>query len=146
MKSIDLRAALIAANNVNLNGADALVETAILKQLIESCKARIEELEDEAKTLAEAKLSALGAKKGKFEHNGHHFTLDRENVYDLIGNTSKYNTTDAATYRRKAREQRALKEQSSVLTKEMKAIYDAYPINHPKMEPDEVKRTLKCID
>ena len=45
MKAIDLRQALIEANNVNLNGADALVETRAMRQLIESCKARIEELE-----------------------------------------------------------------------------------------------------
>ena len=37
MKAIELRAALIEANNVNLNGADALEETSVLKQLIESC-------------------------------------------------------------------------------------------------------------
>ena len=34
MKAIELQAALIAANNVNINGADALAETSILKQLI----------------------------------------------------------------------------------------------------------------
>ena len=146
MKAIELRAALIEANNVNLNGADALEETSVLKQLIESCKARVEELEDDAKALAEAELAALGAKKGKFEHNGHHYTLDREDVYDLIGDPKKYNSADAATYRRKAKEQKALKDQSSVLTKEMKAIYDAFPTVHPKIEADDEKKTLKCLD
>jgi len=146
MKAIELRAALIAANDMNLNGADALVETAILKQLIESCKARIEEVEDEAKTMAEAELSALGAKKGKFEHGGHHFTLDREAVYDLIGKPQKYTMPEAVTYRQKAKEQKALKDQSAVLTKEMKAIYDAFLITHPKIEADEMKRTLKCLN
>ena len=146
MKAIELRAALIAANDMNLNGADALVETAILKQLIESCKARIEEVEDEAKTMAEAELSALGAKKGKFEHGGHHFTLDREAVYDLIGKPQKYTMPEAVTYRQKVKEQKALKDQSAVLTKEMKAIYDAFLITHPKIEADEMKRTLKCLN
>ena len=42
MKAIELRAALIEANNVNLNDGDALVETSVLKQLIESCKARVD--------------------------------------------------------------------------------------------------------
>ena len=78
MKAIEIRAALIAANDMNLNGADALVETAILKQLIESCKARVEELDDKAKALAEAELAKLGGMSSKFEHSGHHFTLDRE--------------------------------------------------------------------
>ena len=146
MQAIDLRAALIAANDINLNGADALVETSILKQLIESCKARVEELDPEAKVLAEQELTRIGAAKGKFEHEGHHYSLDKDVIYDLIGNTKKYNTKDAATYRLKAREQRALKDQSSALTKEMKAIYDNYPTNHPSVEPDGVKKTLKCLD
>ena len=67
-------------------------------------------------------------------------------MYDLIDNPKKYNTSDAATYRRKARKQKALKDQSAVLTKEMRAIYEAYPINHPNIEPDSVKQTLKCLD
>ena len=146
MKAIELRAALIAANEINLNGADALVETSILKQLIESCKTRIDELDPEAKLLAEQELAKIGFRSGKFEHEGHHYTMDVDDVYDLIGDTKKYNTTDAATYRRKAREQKALKAQSSVLTKDMKAIYDAYPINHPNIEPDSIKQTLKCLD
>ena len=146
MKSIELRAALIAANEINLNGGDALVETSILKQLIESCKTRVEELEDDAKALAEEELAKIGATKGKFEHEGHHYTLDKDKVYDIIGDTKKYNTTEAANYRRKAKEQKALKDQSAVLTKDMRAIYDAYPINHPNIDPDSVKTTLKCLD
>ena len=146
MKAIELRAALIAANEINLNGGDALVETSILKQLIESCKTRVEELEDAAKALAEEELSKIGATKGKFEHEGHHYTLDKDKVYDIIGDTKKYNTKDAAEYRRKAREQKALKDQSSALTKEMKTIYDNYPVNHPNIEPDSEKTTLKCLD
>ena len=146
MKAIELRTALIAANDINLNGADALVETSILKQLIESCKTRIETLEPEAKALAEQELTKIGATKGKFEHAGHHYTLDKDKVYDIIGDTKKYNTADAATYRHKAKEQKALKDQSAVLTKEMKAIYDAYPINHPNIEADSEKTTLKCLD
>ena len=146
MKAIELRAALIAANEINLNGGDALVETSILKQLIESCKTRVEELEDAAKALAEEELSKIGATKGKFEHEGHHYTLDKDKVYDIIGDTKKYNTKDAAEYRRKAREQKALKDQSSALTKEMKTIYDNYPINHPNIGPDSEKTTLKCLD
>ena len=146
MKAIELRVALIAANDVNLNGSDALVETSVLKQLIESCKARVEELETEAKALAEEELAKIGATKGKFEHEGHHYTLDKDKVYDLIGDAKKYNTPEAANYRRKAKEQKALKDQSAVLTKEMKAIYDAYPINHPNIEADSEKTTLKCLD
>ena len=146
MKAIELRAALIAANDINLNGADALVETSILKQLIESCDARVEELKAEAKSLAEQELAKLGLKKGSFEHAGHHYTYDRDDVYDILTNVKKYNTPDAATYRQKAKEQKGLKEKSSALTKEMKTIYDNYPTNHPLITPDSEKTTLKCID
>ena len=50
MKAIDLRAALIAANDINLNGASALEETRALRQLIASANARIEELESPRNT------------------------------------------------------------------------------------------------
>lgn len=146
MKAIDLTQALINANDVTITKVDALVETSVLKQLIESCKARIEHLEPEAKILAEKALSEIGENSGKFEHAGHHYTLDVVPVFDLIGDTKKYNTPEAASYRRKAREQQDLRDQSAVLTKQMKAIMDAYPINHPNLAPDGLKRTLKCID
>ena len=146
MQAIDLRTALIEANNVNLNGSDALMETSVLKQLIESCKARINQLESDAKTMAETVLTQRGAKKGSFEHNGHHYTFERDDVYDIIGKPKKYNTSDAATYRSKALEQKNLKEKSAALTREMKTIYDNYPTNHPNIEPDSEKITLKCID
>ena len=81
-----------------------------------------------------------------FTHRGHHYTLDAVPVFDLIGNPNKYNTAEAATYRRKAREQQNLKKQSAMLTKEMKNIMDAYPGNHPNLAPDALKRTLKCLD
>ena len=146
MKAIEIRAALIAANDMNLNGADALVETAILKQLIESCKARVEELDDEAKTLAAVILSEKGADKGKFEHEGHTYTLDREVVYNILTDTKKYNYTEAATYRALAREQTALRAQIASRTKKMKAIYDAIPSDHPRLKADDEKFTLKCLN
>ena len=146
MKAIVLTQALINANDVTITKADALVETSVLKQLIESCKARVEQLEPEAKILAEKALSEIGENSGKFTHQGHHYTLDCVPVFDLIGDTKKYNTPEAATYRRKAREQQEHRDQSAVLTKQMKTIMEAYPINHPNLVPDDYKRTLKCLD
>ena len=146
MKAIEIRAALIAANDMNLKGADALVETAILKQLIESCKARVEELDNDAKTLAAAILSEKGADKGKFEHEGHTYTLDREVVYNILTDTKKYNYTEAATYRALAREQTILRAQIASRTKKMKAIYDAIPSDHPRLKADDEKFTLKCLN
>ena len=146
MKAIELRAALIAANDINLNGADALVETSVLKQLIESCKARVDELETDAKTLAEGKLEELGETSGKFEHEGHHYTLDVTPVFDIVGKPQKYTMPEGVTFRQKSAEQKSLKSQSSAITKALKAIKDAFPQVHPNIEPDEVTYVLKCID
>ena len=127
MNAIELTQALINANDVTIIKAD-------------------EQLEPEAKILAEKALSEIGENSGKFTHQGHHYTLDCVPVFDLIGDTKKYNTPEAATYRCKAREQQEHRDQSAVLTKQMKAIMEAYPINHPNLAPDGCKRTLKCLD
>ena len=146
MKAIELTAALIAANDVTITKVDALVETSVLKQLIESCKARIEKLDKEAQVIAAHQLAEMGVNSGKFMYHGHHYTMDCVPVFDLIGNPNKYNTPEAATYRRKAREHQDHRDQAAVLTKQMKAIMEAYPIEHPNILPDGYKRTLKCLD
>lgn len=141
MKAIDLRQALIAANNINLNGADALVETSILKQLIASCEARVDELEREAKEMA-----LTHTRSGKFEHEGHHYTLDVTEVFDIVGKPQKYTMPEGVEYRKKAAEQAEYKKESAKLTRKMKEIMDNFPEDHPNIEPDEVKKTLKCLD
>ena len=146
MKAINLSAALIAANNINLNPADALVETSILKQLIESCKARIEALEPEAKILAEKALSELGENSGKFEHQGHHYTLDLALVFDIIGKPQKYTMPEGVDYRRMAVEKAEYQRQAAKLTPKMKTIMDDFPKDHPNIIPDAITRTLKCLD
>lgn len=146
MKAIELRAALIAANDINLNGADALIESTILKQLIESCKARIEEIEPAAKKLAENKLAEKGETSGKFDHEGHHYTLDMTLVFDIVGKPQKYTMPEGVEYRKKFNEQAEYKKKSAKLTRKMKEIMDDFPENHPNIEPDEIKQTLKCLD
>ena len=146
MKAIELRAALIAANNVNINGADALVETSILKQLIESCKARVDELDSAAKILAGGELDELGEKSGKFEHEGHHYSLDVTPVYHMVSRPQKYTMQEAVDYRKKADEQNDYKKESAKLTREMKTIMENFPKDHPNIVPDEFKETLKCLD
>ena len=146
MKAIELRAALIAANDINLNGADALIESTILKQLIESCKARIEEIEPAAKKLAEGKLAEKGETSGKFDHEGHHYTLDVTLVFDIVGKPQKYTMPEGVEYRKKFNEQAEYKKKSAKLTRKMKEIMDDFPENHPNIEPDEIKQTLKCLD
>ncbi len=146
MKAINLSAALIAANNINLNPADALVETSILKQLIESCKARIEALEPEAKILAEQTLSEMGVTSGKFEHAGHHYTLDLALVFDIIGKPQKYTMPEGVDYRRMAAEKAEYQRQAAKLTPKMKTIMDDFPKDHPNIIPDAITRTLKCLN
>ena len=146
MKAIELRAALISANDINLNGADALVESSILKQLIASCEDRVKKLDSEAKKLARKELKKLKVRSGKFEHEGHHYIYDLEEVYNILTDLDKYDTADAKSYRSKAARQKAIKDKSATLTKEMKTIYDNYPVNHPDITPDSEKTTLKYID
>ena len=141
MKAIELRAALIAANDVNLNGADALVETSILKQLIASCEARMDELEREAKEMA-----LTHTKSGQFTHEGHTYELQENVTFDFMGKPQKYTMPEGVTFRQKTAEQKSLKSQSSAITKALKAIKDAFPITHPNIEPDEVTYVLKCIE
>ena len=85
MQAIELRAALIAANDINLNGADALVETSILKQLIASCEARVDELEKEAKEMA-----LTHTRSGQFTHEGHTYELQENVTFDFVGKPQKY--------------------------------------------------------
>ncbi len=146
MKAINLSAALIAANDVTTTQADALVETSILKQLIESCKARIEALEPEAKILAEKTLSEQGGNSGKFEHKGHHYTLDLALVFDIIGKPQKYTMPEGVDYRRMAVEKAEYQRQAAKLTPKMKTIMDDFPKDHPNIIPDAITRTLKCLD
>ena len=146
MKAIELSAALIAANDVTITKLDALVETSVLKQLIESCKARIEALEPKAKILAEKELAEIGQNSGKFEHAGHHYTMDCVPVFDIIGKPQKYTMTEGVEYRRMAAEKAEYQRQAAKLTPKMKTIMDDFPKDHPNIIPDGISRTLKCID
>ncbi len=111
MKAIELRQALIEANDVNLNGGDALVETRVLRQLIASAEDRIKALVPEAKRLAKEEMEKQGVTSGEFTHEGHTYEAQRDVVYDILGDPKKYNSKDAAEYRQKEREQKEYKTQ-----------------------------------
>jgi hypothetical protein len=96
--------------------------------------------------LAEGKLEELGETSGKFEHEGHHYTLDVTPVFDIVGKPQKYTMPEGVEYRKKAQEQAEHKKESAKLTRKMKEIMDNFPEDHPNIEPDEVKKTLKCLD
>ena len=53
---------------------------------------------------------------------------------------------EGVTFRQKNAEQQVLKAKSAKLTKDMKAIKDAFPLTHPNIEPDEVTYTVVCVD
>jgi len=146
MKAIDLRQALIEANDVNLNSADALVETRALRQLIASVEERIKTLNPAAKALAKEEMAKQGITSGKFDHEGHHYTLDVTLVFDIVGKPQKYTMPEGVEYRKKFNEQAEYKKKSAKLTRKMKEIMDDFPENHPNIEPDEIKQTLKCLD
>ena len=146
MKAIDLTQALINANDVTITKLDALVETSVLKQLIESCKARIEALEPEAKILAEKALSEIGENSGKFEHQGHHYTLDLALVFDIIGKPQKYTMPEGVEYRELAAQQDELRKRTQAKTKQMSTVATNFRTAHPNIAPDDIKKVLKFID
>ena len=135
-----------AIKTTEVLGASALEETRALRQLIASAEERIKALAPDAKSLAKLEMTAQGITSGEFKHNGHTYEAQRDIFYDILGDPKKYNSKDAAEYRQKAREQKEYKKQSSVLTKAMKAILDAFPALHPKIEPERDDITVKCID
>lgn len=147
MKAIDLREALIEANNVNLNSASALEETRALRQLVASANARIEELE--VKAVEDAKVFAIeqnGEEKGKFLFDGHHFELRCAETYDFVGKPQKYTMEEGVAFRQKTAEQQVLKAKSAAITKVLKTLRDNFPTLHPNIEPDSVEFTVVCVD
>ena len=148
MKAIEMNEAIMEAiKTTEVLGASALEETRALRQLIESSKARIEELDETA--VEDAKVCALeqnGEDKGKFLFDGHHYELRKTETNDFVGKPQKYTMEEGVTFRQKNAEQQVLKAKSSQLTKDMKAIKDGFPANHPNIEPDETTYTVVCID
>ena len=148
MKSIELNQALMEAiNTTEVLGSSALEETRALRQLIASANTRIEELETAA--VEDAKVCALeqnGEDKGKFLFDNHHYELRKTETYDFVGKPQKYTMAEGVTFRQKTAEQKALKSQSSAITKALKAIKDAFPSLHPNIEPDSIDYTVVCID
>ena len=148
MKAIEMNEALMEAiKTTEVLGASALEETRALRQLIASANTRIEELETAA--VEDAKVCAIeqnGEDKGKFLFDGHHFELRKAETNDFIGKPQKYTMEEGVTFRQKNAEQQVLKAKSAKLTKDMKAIKDAFPLTHPNIEPDEVTYTVVCVD
>ena len=141
------QALMEAIKTTEVLGASALEETRALRQLIASANTRIEELETAA--LEDAKQFAIeqnGEEKGKFLFNDHHFELRRAETFDFIGKPQKYTMPEGVEYRKKAAEQAEYKKESAKLTRKMKNIMDDFPKDHPNIEPDEIKQTLKCLD
>ena len=152
MKAIEMNQALMEAiKTTEVLGAGALEETRALRQLIASANARIEELAPAAKDQAKAILSSLSCGEGrgevsKFLFDGHHFELRRAETFDFVGKPQKYTMPEGVAFRQKTAEQHVLKAKSAAITKALKAIKDAFPTTHPKIEPDSVEFTIVCVD
>ena len=147
MQAIEMTKALTEAIQTTVAfGNTALEETRALRQLIASAEDRIKALAPAAKALAKEEMAKQGITSGEFTHNGHTYEGQRDVFYDIIGDPKKYNSKDAARYRKHAFDQKEHKKQSSVLTKAMKAIMDAFPSLHPKITPERDDITVKCID
>ena len=71
---------------------------------------------------------------------------DPDNKNDTAPDIFTSRDESAVAYRKKALDQKEHKKQSSVLTKAMKAIMDAFPALHPKITPERDDITVKCID
>ena len=125
---------------------DALVEHAALKQLVKLCENRLEEIRDEAVALAEEDLGKLGRTSGQFTHEDLTFSLDLSNVFLIAELPKKYRSRDAVRYRALSRQKEDAAKAAKTLTKELKGIYDAFPLKHPKVQPDDIKKVLKFIE
>ena len=119
----------------------ALQELRELRNQEKAIKARIETIK--AQAVAEAQAFTDG---GKFEFLGHTYILERDEIYDFVGKPQKYTMPEGVAFRQKTAEQKVLKAQSTALTKELKAIRDAFPISRPTIAPDEITYTVKCLD
>ena len=167
MKAIEMNQALMEAiKTTEVLGAGPLEETRALRQLVESAKARIEELAPAAKDQAKSILSSLSlaseelssiecpvdihrtnrGEASKFLFDGHHYELRRAETYDFVGKPQKYTMPEGVAFRQKTAEQAVLKAQSSVITKILKTLRDNFPTLHPNIAPDSVEYTVVCVD
>lgn len=145
MKAIELRAALIAANEVNINSVDAIEETRALSELIDACKERMAEIKPDAVELAQKLMAEQEVVGSEFEHKGKFYQLQVDETFDFAEKKAQYNDAIAAQWRAKAEEQRTLKASVSALTSEMKGLLKSWRLQHPKRVPDSISYTFKVL-
>ena len=148
MKAIEMNQALMEAiKTTEVLGASALEETRVLRQLVASANARIEELETAAVEDAKARaMEQNGEEKGKFLFDGNHYELRRAETFDFVGKPQKYTMAEGVAFRQKTAEQTVLKAKSAAITKALKALRDNFPALHPNIVPDSVEYTVVCVD
>ncbi len=98
---------------------------------------------------AAAELEKKGERQGEFtilDRAGVplKFQLSLTETYDFT-RYQRYTTEEAVRWRAKKAQADTSREYAKALTREMKAIADAFALTHPEWEPDEVKTTLKCL-
>ena len=145
MKSIEMNKAYEEALTTTVVlGSSAMEETRVLKQLIESAKARIEELEGDA--IEEAKICAReqnGTDKGKFLHDNHHYELRKTESFDF----DDYRRYPQAAQWRKDKDSRdGHRREASALSKAMDAFAKGFAQMFKDKKPDNTDYTLVCVD
>ena len=124
---------------------DPLVETAALRIIKDACEMRLEAIKDDAILNAEMILSDIGLTSGRFEHEGHRFELSRKPVYEFVEKPQRYTMSEGVEFRQYYNEQKALKEQTSALTKLMNALTKNFAAKHKTFEPDKIQKVLKVL-
>ena len=142
MQPIDLTAAVEAAQQLLQKPQDALIESAILKQLEVTCAKRRDMLEADAIQMAEDLLKKEGQTSGDFIYKGYKFCLNRSEVLDFMGRPQRYTMQEGVDYRINKILQDELISNSKKYTKEMAHIVEMFKLDHPDWTPDQVKKSL----
>ena len=123
-----------------------LDEFAALSQIIKVCEARKEVIKPDAINQAKEELLRCKRESGRFYYEGHTFSLDKKLIFEFTENPRKYRMKECVQYRQLAAEKDANTNRNKGLSKEMKGIMDAFPLNHPTVKPDRTDFTLKLVE
>jgi len=145
-KTQQFRTAFLNAIDELGKAETTLSEFAVLNTIEKLCKNRKDDIKDDAITQAKEQLRLAQRTNGNFCYEGFTFSLSKKATFDFVGKPQKYWMPEGVDYRRKAAEKDSYGNLVKGLTKEMKAIMDAFPLKHPSIEPDITEHILKVVD
>jgi len=146
MKTEQFRTAFLNAIDSLGMAETPLNEYAALSMIEKLCKNRKDDIKDDAIAQAKEQLKLAQRTNGNFCYDGITFSLSKKATFDFVGKPQKYWMPEGVDYRRKAAEKDSYNNLIKGLTKEMKAIMDAFPLKHPNIEPDTTEHVLKVVD